>query len=214
MERADEILAVHGIDCGLAADGGVDLGKQAGGNLHIVETAPHEGGGKTGEIADDPAAERHHDIGALDARGNERFANPLEHGEALRTLARRDRHRACANPGSGKGSLGRGEVVACDHFVADDRRLGPRPQRGDFFAQQCQLPAADDDVVAALAQRDVNDARIACAQWRGHDRRSPGAGAPAAAPATPSWPASELTISSTILSCSTSRDCTVRSANA
>jgi hypothetical protein len=136
MKRADEILAVRGIDCGFAADGRVDLRKQRGGNLHIIETAPHEGSGKTGEIADDPAAERHHDIGALDARGNERFANPLEHGEALRALARRHRHRACANPGSGKGGLRRGEVVACDDFVADDRRLGPRAQCSDFFAQR------------------------------------------------------------------------------
>src|SRR5215475_3896000 len=74
MERADEVLAVAGIDCGLAADRGIDLRKQRGGYLHIVETAAHNRGGKAGEVADDAAAERHHDIGALDACGNQRFA--------------------------------------------------------------------------------------------------------------------------------------------
>ena len=47
-----------------------------------------------------------------------------------------------------------------------DFRLGARTQRGNFFAQQGQLTAPDDDVVAALAERDVDDDRIAGAQRR------------------------------------------------
>src|SRR5262249_26208673 len=97
MERADEVLAVAGIDCRLAADRGIDLRKQRGGYLHIVETAAHNRGGKAGEIADDAAAERHHDIGTLDACGNQRFADALEHREALRSLARWHRHRRAAD---------------------------------------------------------------------------------------------------------------------
>src|SRR5262249_34344611 len=214
MERAEEILAVHGIDGGLAANGGIDLRKQSRRNLHIVETAAHKRGGKTGKIADDPAAERHHDIGALDACRDERFTNSLEYREALRALARGYRHARCADPSRGKRGFGRRAVVACDRFVADDRSHGPRPQREDFLPQQRQLPAADDDVVAALAERDIDDDRIAGAQRRSHGRRSPCAGTLVVASAVPSWPASALTISSTILSCRTSRDCTVMSARA
>src|SRR5262249_38280089 len=112
----------------------------------------------------------------------------------------------------GKRGFGRRAVVACDRFIADDRGHGPGPQRDDFFPQQRQLPAANDDVVAALAERNIDDDRIAGAQRRSHGRRSPCAAALAVASAVPSWSASALTISSTILSCSTSRDCTVMSA--
>src|SRR5262249_60029720 len=106
MERADEVLALAGIDCGLAADRGVDLCKQRGGDLHIVEAAADNRGGKASEIADDAAAERYHDVGALDARGNQRFADSLEHREALRTLARWHRHRRGADASGGKRGLG------------------------------------------------------------------------------------------------------------
>src|SRR6266487_3315236 len=79
----------------------------------------------------------------------------------------------------------------------------------DIVIGRGQLTAPDDDVVAALAERDVDDDRIAGAQRRSHDRRSPSAGGPGIAQATRICPASARTISSTILSCSTSRDCTV-----
>src|SRR5262249_1159138 len=214
MERADEVLAVAGIDRGLAADRGIDLRQQRGGNLNIVETTADNRGGKAGEIADDTAAERHHHIGALDARGNQRFADSLEHRETFRSLARWHRHRRGADAGGTKCSLRRGKMVPCDRFVGDDRGLGAAPQRSNFFAQQGQLTTPDDDVVAALAERDIDDGRIADTQRRSHGRRSPSAGGTDIAQARPICPASALTISSTILSCSTSRDCTVISAKA
>ena len=74
MERADQVLAVGGIDRGLAADRGIDLRQQRGRHLHIVEAAPHHRRGKAGEIADDAAAERDHQIAALDARRDDRLA--------------------------------------------------------------------------------------------------------------------------------------------
>src|SRR5262249_44057481 len=111
MERTDEVLALAGIDCGLAADRGIDLRKQRGGDLHIVETAADNRSGKAGKIADDAATERHHDIGALDARGNQRFADSLEHREALRSLARWYRHRRGADAGGSKRGLGRREMM-------------------------------------------------------------------------------------------------------
>ncbi len=201
-----------GIDRGLAADGRIDLGEERGRDLHIVETAADHRGSESGEIADDAAAERQHEIAALDARRDQRFADPLEHGKALRAFARRHSDRRRADPGGGKGSLGRGEMVACDRLVADDRSLGARPQRGNPSSQRGQLAAADHDVVAALAERDIDDDRLAGTQRRSHGARSPSADGSCPASATPMRPASAVTISSTIRSCGTSRDCTVRSA--
>src|SRR5262249_46871025 len=155
-------------------------------------------GGEAGKIADDAATERHHDIGALDARGNQRFADSLKRREALRSFARWYRHRRGADAGGGKRGLGRREMMARDRFVGDDRSLGARTQRGNFFAQQGQLTAPDDDVVAALAERDVDDDRIAGPQRRSHDRRSPSAGGAGIAQERRICPASALTISSTI----------------
>src|SRR5262249_56105727 len=120
--------------------------------------------------------------------------------------------RRGADVGGGERGLGRGEVVARDRFVGDDRGLGARPQRGNFLAQEGQLAAPDNDLVAALAERHIDDGRMAGAQRRCHGRRSPSPGRPAAAQATCICPASPLTISSTILSCSTSPHCTLTSA--
>src|ERR1700722_21034234 len=94
-----------------------------------------------------------------------------------------------------------------DIFVADDDGLGARTQRREARAKRRQQAAANDDVIAARIERDTNGGGIG-ADRRGHwplpcgtegaSRKSPSA----------------ATISVTIASCGTSRDCTVRSDNA
>ena len=63
------------IDAGLAADGGIDLGEQRGRDLHEANASAGHGGGETREIAHDAAAERDHQIAALDAGLKHRVAN-------------------------------------------------------------------------------------------------------------------------------------------
>ena len=92
MERADQILAVLGIDGGLAADRGIDLRQQRGGHLHVIETAAHHGGRKAGQIPDHAAAQRDHEVAALDARRDQGLADVLEDRKALGALARRHGH--------------------------------------------------------------------------------------------------------------------------
>ena len=82
MKGADQVLAVPRIDRGLAADRGIDLRQQRGRYLHVVETAADDRGGEAGEIADHAAAERHHEVAALDARGDQRLADGFEHAES------------------------------------------------------------------------------------------------------------------------------------
>ncbi len=52
--------------------------------------------------------------------------------------------------------FGGGKQMTRDVFVGDDKGLGARPQRGDARAERRQHAAADDDVVAARAERDGN----------------------------------------------------------
>ncbi len=161
MESADEILAVAGVDGGLAADRGVHLRQQCGRHLDIIEAAPHHGRGESGEIADDAAAERDDKIAALDARGDDGLANLFEDRKAFRAFAGRDDDAIALHAGLFKGRFGGRQDVARDVLVGDDEGLGAGPQRGDACAKRSDDPAPDHDVVAARAKLDFNDRRIA-----------------------------------------------------
>src|SRR5580700_6764167 len=102
--------------------------------------------------------------------------------------------------------FGRLEMIARDIVVGDDDGLGARPQRGDAGAQRIEQAAADDDVIAARSERDMNNRRIAANEHR----HAPAScrGEFGALRNT----ASNVMISDTIASCGTSRDCTVMSA--
>src|SRR3546814_13659182 len=82
MEGADQVLALRCVDAGLAADRAVDLGQQAGRDLHEVEAAQGDSGGKAGEVADHAAAQRHQRCRALDLAIDELADQPTELVEA------------------------------------------------------------------------------------------------------------------------------------
>ena len=101
-------------------------------------------------------------------------------------------------------------MVAGNRLVGDERHARARPQRLDARAQARKQPAADHDVVGALGQRDLHHDRfgkLALAQRRGHDFAS-------GAAAMSRYRGSAAMISSTMVSCGSSRDCTVMSASA
>ena len=210
MEGADQVLAVLGIDRGLAADRGIDLRQQRGRHLHVVETAAHHGGREAGEIPDHAAAERDHEIAALDARRDQRLADLLEHRKALGALARRHGHDRGADAAQRERSLRGREMMAGDRGVGDHRRLGARPQRRHAGAERGQRAAADHDLVAARTERDIHQNGFGCPHRDRHGTRSSTAsGAPTSGVKRA---ASAPTISSTIFSCGTSRDWMVISA--
>ena len=99
MKGADEILSVPRIDPRLAADAGIDLGEQRRRDLDQAH-APAQGcGAKSGEIADDAAAERDDDVSPLDARLDQRVADASELGIGLRGSRRAGRRStSSANP--------------------------------------------------------------------------------------------------------------------
>ena len=170
VEGADQVLAVRRVDAGLAADRRVDLRQQRRRHLHEIDAAAHAGRGKAGEIADDAAAERDDQIAALDARVDDRLADAVEAGVALGALARGDADGGEVDAGGCKRGLGGLQVMLGDGLVGDDRRTRARPQRLDARPEQSEQPAADDDVVGARAERDLDGDRLAGAGLRGHLR--------------------------------------------
>ena len=111
MKRAEQVFSLRRIDPGLAADRRIDLRQQRGRHLHEIDAAAQDRRGKAREIADHAAAERDHQIVALDLRRDQRLADPFEAGIGFRALAlldndvRRARYRpATAKPRSSPAS--------------------------------------------------------------------------------------------------------------
>src|SRR3954465_13564224 len=100
-------------------------------------------------------------------------------------------------------------MMARHRLVRDDRDLASWPKPADPLAQASQQTATDRDVIGAVTERNVDRTRVAGAQRHGHDATCPGAG-----PAGTVRPRRPSKISSTMVSCGTSRDSTVRSASA
>ena len=89
VERADQVLAVRRVDAGLAADAGIDLRQERGGNLNEAHAAAQRGGAKAGQVADHPAAEGDDDVAPFDARLDQRIRNARELRVGFRRLAGR-----------------------------------------------------------------------------------------------------------------------------
>jgi hypothetical protein len=75
------------IDPGFAADGAVHLRKERRRHLHKAETAQKNRCGKSGEIANDAAAEGQQQRATFDALIEQRFKEPLQMSEILAPLA-------------------------------------------------------------------------------------------------------------------------------
>ena len=89
MEGADQVLAVRELMPVLPPTEESTCASSVVGTCTKSIPRRTHGRGKAGEIADDAAAERDHEIAALDARGDDRLAHVLERGVALRAFARR-----------------------------------------------------------------------------------------------------------------------------
>ena len=113
VKRAEQVLALRRIDPGLAADRGIDLRQQRGRHLHEIDAAAQDGGGEAGEVADHAAAERDHQIVALDLRRDQRLADLLEAGIGFRALALPDNDGDVAIPAcDSDASVGSSQCLA------------------------------------------------------------------------------------------------------
>jgi hypothetical protein len=88
VEAADEIFSCCEVDAGFAADGGVDLREQCGGDLHVADAAHVDGGEEAGDIADDAATEGEEESVAVGSGGAELLREGFDAAHALVALAR------------------------------------------------------------------------------------------------------------------------------
>src|SRR5262249_39155181 len=179
---------------------------------HIIEATPSHRGGKSRQIANHSTAESDDQITALDPRRDQGLADVFERLPALRAFARW--HHDMSDPDTGRRQRSIGYLEVVDRYgpVNHDRSPGVGPYRRDPLAEGRELSAADHNIVTARPERHTDDNRIARAQRHGHGARPSCAVCGMLACAMPRRRASSITISSTMRSCGTSRDCTVMSA--
>ena len=152
VEGADQVLAAWVVDPGLAADRGVHLREQRRRHLHVVHASLVAGRRETGDVADDPAAERRHASIPVHPVLDERVEDARQRVEGLVLLAVRQHDgrdslagQRAAEPVEVQGGhrfIGDHEDVACRHGFGEDGRIVE--QRG-----------TDQDRVAALAELDA-----------------------------------------------------------
>ena len=211
VKRADQIFSMRRVDAGLAADGGIDLRQQRGRHLHEIDAAAQDRGGKARKVADHAAAERDHEVVALDFCGDQFLGDVFEAFIAFRDLALVDDDPRRGDAGVEQRRFGPAQPMRRNVFVGDDGDPRTRPQRGDAAAQRGQHAAADDDVIGALAECDVDHDGIGVFQRRGH-RVAPTI-SPVVSLAPQRCRCNAAMHSSTIFSCSTSREAMVMSAS-
>ena len=156
MERPDEIFSVRRVDAGLAADARIDLRQERGRDLDEPHAASQRGCAEAGQIANDPAAERDHDVASFDARRDQRVGDAREFGIGLRRLAGRADDRCRGEPGFGEACLHPAEIERRDMSVGDDRTFGPGRDACDFQPSLVDHAAADDNRVGARAERHLD----------------------------------------------------------
>jgi len=148
VERADEVLSRRGVHARLSADRGVDHREESGGALHHGHPSHERRGDESGEIADDPAAER--DDGRIAP------ASGVEHaiGDARPRVARLVRlarghdvdRDGCVR---GESEHQRLRVERCDRVVAHDGVVVRRRGVGDGAREPVAQPGRHRDAIAA-----------------------------------------------------------------
>ena len=87
VEGADEVFTSEEVDAGLAADGGVYLREQGGGELDVTDTAHVNGGEEAGDVADDSATEGEEEGVAVGSGEGELLGEGLDGSHAFVGLA-------------------------------------------------------------------------------------------------------------------------------
>ncbi len=154
VERADQIFSRPVIHAGLAADAGIDLGEQRRGDLHAGNAAEIAGGGKAGDVADDPAAQRDERRAALEPLRDEPVVDGRNRVEIFVLLARRQEHDGDFEPRGAERGFHRRQIERGHVAVGDDRGLffqsGPAHQGAGLG----EVVLAHVDRVRAVAEVD------------------------------------------------------------
>lgn len=150
VEGADEVLAVDGIDAGLAADGTVDLRQERRRDLHEAHAPPQDRRGEAREIADHAAAQRDDHVAALHLLLQKPVDRARELRPAFRRLAGRQRERHRLDPAEPRSE--RLQMEPGHGRVCQDRDPAAAEKRPDLLARAREEARADAHVVAALSE--------------------------------------------------------------
>ena len=148
VERADQVLALRVINAGFSANRGIDLRQQRRRHLDEIYAAHVAGGGETGDVANNAAAERNHGDITIGPRLDERVENRLHCRDGLERLAVGQVNARYV----ALGKVGQQLFVVqrCNRFVADDQAVSAANEFSKIEAA-VQQTAADDDRVAAIS---------------------------------------------------------------
>ena len=91
-------LPASEIDAGLAADGGVDLREERGGDLHVADAAHVDGGEEAGDVAEDAATEGEEERVAVGSGGGELLGERFDAAQALVRFAAGEEENGGAIP--------------------------------------------------------------------------------------------------------------------
>ena len=164
IERADQVLSLGRVDCGLAADRGIDLGQQGRRDLNEIDAAQGQRRADARQIPDHAAAERDQRRLAVDPHFQQFAADLFQMGEILGLFAGLQHDGLARDPG-GRQRLGEGRQVSrlSDVFIGNDDDPVRAQHRFDMLARIGQQTTADQDVVAARIQIDCQsfDGRFA-----------------------------------------------------
>ena len=151
-----------GVDAGLAADRGIDLRQERGRHLDEVHAAPHDACRETGEVADHAAAERNDRVAAFEPRGKHAVHDVLKCRETLGLLAGRQCDGDIADAGRVEAGSQCRKMRGGDVLVGDHSHANAGQARRDLVAGTLDQAVADQDVVGALAEPDIDGGQLGC----------------------------------------------------
>ena len=134
-----------------------DLGQQRSRHLNEIDPTANDRRGKAGEVADHASTQRDDEIVALDFRCYQRLGDLLQAVVALAAFTPADDDLRAGNAGGLERSFGLPQPVRGHGAIGNNRGACARTQRRDPLAERLQRACADDDVVGALGQCDLDD---------------------------------------------------------
>ena len=155
MKGPDKVFALGEVDADFAADAGIDLGEESGGDLDEVD-APHVTcGGESRDISDEAPAERDDEGPSIEARGEHFVVEAFDGLKGLVLLPGGKGQDVNGEAGGGE-AFGYGSRMKVLHRrIGDEDTLGAQTEAFQLKAGPFGGPGLDQNIVASLAQRNA-----------------------------------------------------------
>ena len=156
MKSPDQVLALRGIDPGLAPHRTVHLRQKRCRDLHKTHPAPQHRSGKAGQIPDHPASQRHHQITPFHLLLQQPFDSAFKMRPALGAFPGRQNQRLAGDALIRQPVAQRLQMQRRHVFIGDHTYPFARQTRPDQHARLGKQAGADMNVIGPLAQTHMN----------------------------------------------------------